>query len=241
MLRVESLPERLKSLVVTSRHMHGSQHGDDEPVDSVRLGNHGNQRRDFALVGSGSLQRREDKSLEVVHSVLEGHQVHNGLVSLVGVVNGSQRNVILVLKHSVEGRVVLVEGELLHEEPDILGDELAITMVALVRTSVVVSSSQRLDEVDIGLGISQRRWVALLKHLVDGDQGLEDHDIVGLQGLNSNAVPEGLGRPVVMGVHNACSHVFPLGRRLVCVGRLLMLTLRSTSALLEDIVEGSLN
>jgi hypothetical protein len=80
--------------------VHSAQHASDELVDAIALLDQGNQRSNAALVVCAAAEVREDQLLEGVDLVLQGHQVGDGLVSLVGVVDGLETDVLLILERS---------------------------------------------------------------------------------------------------------------------------------------------
>ncbi|KAL1840656.1 hypothetical protein VTK73DRAFT_3704 [Phialemonium thermophilum] len=159
--------------------MHGAQHAGDKLVDAVALGDQGHQGRDAALVVAHAPEVREDELLELVDLVLQGHEVGDGLVALVGVVDGFQGDVLLVLEGAVELRVLLVEGQLGEQVVDVLLDEGPVAAHALAGHAAV----EAVDPAAVGDGLAQGDGVALLEDLVDGDEGLEGLDLVGEDGL----------------------------------------------------------
>jgi hypothetical protein len=55
---------------------------------------------------------REDQLLELLNLILQHHQVADGLVTFIGVVDSLQAQVLLILEGSVELGVLMVEREL---------------------------------------------------------------------------------------------------------------------------------
>lgn len=72
--------------------MHSSQHACDKLVDTIALLDQRNKSRNSALVVRASSEMGENEFLEGVDLVLKGHEIRDGLVSLVKVshVSGAQ-------------------------------------------------------------------------------------------------------------------------------------------------------
>jgi hypothetical protein len=116
--------------------VHGSQHAGNKLIDTIALLHKGHECRDSAFIVRAASEVGEDKLLEGVDLVLKGHEVGNGLVPLVGVVDGLQTDVFLVFKgsclssahwpkiasdrHTIEFWVLSVESELGQEIVDVL-------------------------------------------------------------------------------------------------------------------------
>jgi hypothetical protein len=80
--------------------MHSTQHASDEFVDAITLLDQGNQRSNAAFVVCAAAEVRENKLLEGIDLILQSHQVGNGLVSLVRVVDRLETDVFLILERS---------------------------------------------------------------------------------------------------------------------------------------------
>lgn len=116
---------------------------------------------------------RKDELLEGVDLVLQRHQVRDGLIALVGVVDQLERQVLLVLEGAVEVGVLVVEGELGQQVAHVFVDQGAVAAHALG------AAAERLNPRTVGHGLLERDRVALLQHFVDGDERLERLDFVG--------------------------------------------------------------
>ena len=92
--------------------MHGAQHAGDELVNAITLMYERNQGRDSTFIVADVPEVGEDQLLELLNLVLEGHEVGDSLVALVGVVYGLQAHVFLVLEGAVEFGMLVVEGQL---------------------------------------------------------------------------------------------------------------------------------
>lgn len=189
--------------------MHGAKHAGDELVDAVALLHQGHQGRDPALIVLTTPEMGKDEFLESLNLVLEVHQVGNGLVALVGVVDGLQADVLLVLKGAVELGVVAVERQLGNQVVDVFRDQGAVAAQTLANAGD--APRQRLDPSDVCLGFLEGDGVAFLENLVDGDEGLEGLDFISHDGLP--------GDPVLA----ACPAV---GTRRRCCARCLTLSCR---------------
>ena len=80
--------------------VHRPEHARNEFVDAIALLYQWHQSGNAALVVRATAEVREDELLERVYLVLQGHEVGNGLVALVGVVDGLQADVLLILECS---------------------------------------------------------------------------------------------------------------------------------------------
>lgn len=157
--------------------MHGSKHAGDELVDTVTLLNERYQGGNSTLVVPHVAEVREDELLELLDLILQHHEVADGLVTLVGVVDGLQAQVLLVLKGTVELGVLVVERELGEEVVDVFADQGTVTTHAF--TSSAHAAVQALDPTPVGHGLLESAGVSLLQDLVDGDEGLERLNFVG--------------------------------------------------------------
>lgn len=155
--------------------MHGAQHARDELVDAVTLLHQRHQRRYAALIIPNMSEVREDQLLELVDAVLQRHQVRDGLVAFVGVIDGLEAEVLLVFERAIELRMLLVERKLGEEVIDIVTDQLAIAAHAVAGHA----SLQAVDPALVRYSLPQGIWVAFLQQLVHGDEGLEGLDLVG--------------------------------------------------------------
>lgn len=111
--------------------MHGPEHARDKLVDTITLGDERYQSRDAALVVSDAPEVGEDELLELVDLVLQVHQVGDGFVAFVGIINRLEADVFLVLEGAIESRMLLVECQLGQEEVDILADQGPVSAHAL--------------------------------------------------------------------------------------------------------------
>lgn len=157
--------------------MHGSEHAGDELVDTVALLNERYKGGDSALIVPHVAEVRENQLLELLDLVLQHHEVADGLVTLVGVVDGLQAQVLLVLEGTVELGVLMVEGELGEEVVNVFADQGTVTTHAF--TSSAHSAVQALDPTPVGHCLFQSAGVALLQDLMNGDEGLECLNFVG--------------------------------------------------------------
>lgn len=212
--------------------MHCSKHARDELVDTVALLHKRNESRDSAFIVANTSEVREDELLELINLVLQDHQVADGLISLVGVVDSFQANVFFVFESSVELGVLLVERELGKKVVDIFADQRGVSAHAFSRHATI----QAIDPTSVGHGLSQSGGVSFLKHFVNCDESLEGLDLVcedrlpvrrvleesgrkerGSRGIHFDAGPEGLGGLVVPCVYNAGAHMLAFGGNLIAI------------------------
>lgn len=220
MLGIVSLSEGLEGIVVASRWLllafvvcikghwcaghwfaskgsltgvHRTKHAGDELVDAVALLNQRHQRRNATFVVSDIPEVGEDEFLELLNLVLQHHEVGDGLVALIRVIDGLQAQVFLVLERSVELLVLVVEGELRKEVVDVFADQGSVTAHSLA----VQAAVEAVDPAAVGHCLLQGAGVAFLEDLVDGDEGLEGLDFVGEDRL---AVMTGLAAAEKMSV-----------------------------------------
>lgn len=156
--------------------MHGTQHAGNELVDSIALQDEGNQSRNTTLVVGAAAEVREYELLEGIDLVLQRHEIRDGLVSLVGVIDGLETDVLLILERAVELWVLAVEGQLGGEVVDVLGDERRISSHAIAGS---LASRQALEPAGVRLRLLEDGGVAFLEDFVDGDERLECLDLVG--------------------------------------------------------------
>jgi hypothetical protein len=145
--------------------VHGPQHAGDELVDAVALLDKRDEGGDAALVVPDVSEVGEDELLELLNLVLQGHEVGDGLVPFVGVVDGLEADVLLVLEGAVELGVGMVEGELGEDEVDVFVDQGTVAADALAGHAAL----QAVDPVAVGHCLPERHDVPFLQNLVDGD------------------------------------------------------------------------
>jgi len=138
---------------------------------------------------------------------LQGHEIGDGLVAFIGVVDGLQADVFFVLKQAIELDVLTMEGEFGKQKEDVFPDERAIASEAFA----IDTSCDGLNPIDILLRLFHGDRVTLLKDLVDGNQSLEGLDLVGEDGLDLQAGPEGERGLMIPGVDDTASDVLALG------------------------------
>jgi hypothetical protein len=80
--------------------MHSAQHTSDEFVNAIALLHQRDQRSDAALVVCAASEVRENKLLEGIDLILQGHQVRNGLVTLIWVIDGLETDVLFIFERS---------------------------------------------------------------------------------------------------------------------------------------------
>jgi hypothetical protein len=80
--------------------VHGSEHASDELVNAVALLDQRHQRSDSTFVVRAAAEVREDELLEGINLILQGHQVGNGLVAFIWVIDRFKTDVLLVLESS---------------------------------------------------------------------------------------------------------------------------------------------
>lgn len=90
MLRIVSASQRTECFVVAECGVHGSQHARNELVDAIALRDQRHQGTDPALVVGTTAEVRKDELLEAVDLVLQGHEIGDGLVAFVGIVDRLQ-------------------------------------------------------------------------------------------------------------------------------------------------------
>lgn len=157
----------------------GPKHACNELVDSITLMYKRNQRRDAAFVIADIAKVRKDELLELLNLVLQYHEIVDGLVPFVGVIDGLETNIFFVLERSVEFGMCLMERQLGKKEVDVFANERAIATDALAGHAAV----KAIDPAAVGHGLYECTGVALLHYLVDGDEGFKGLDLVGHDGL----------------------------------------------------------
>lgn len=110
MLSIVSLPDWLEGVYCTSLAVHSASHRGNETVDTVRFLDERNEGCNPAFVASGIFKVRKDELLKRVYLILEVHQVVDGFVAFIGVIDSLQANVLFILKHAVELCMILVKA-----------------------------------------------------------------------------------------------------------------------------------
>lgn len=149
--------------------MHRAEHACNELVDAIALLHKRYQGRYPALIVPTAPEMREDKLLELLDFVLQGHQIGYSLVSFVWVIDPLQTYVFLVLECAVEVWMLRMERQLGQQEVNIFFDQRPITSQSLPSHS----SIQAVNPAPICHCFPQGRRMAFLQDLVDCDQGLE--------------------------------------------------------------------
>lgn len=80
--------------------MHCAEHTGNELINTIALLNQWHQRSDPTFVVRPASEVGKDEFLEGVDLILKGHEIGDGLIAFVGVVDGFQTDVLLVLKSS---------------------------------------------------------------------------------------------------------------------------------------------
>lgn len=188
----------------------GAKHARDELVDSITLMYKRNQRRDSAFVIADIAKVRKDELLELLNLVLQDHEIVDGLVAFIGVVDGLEADVFFVLERSIELGVRLVERQLGKKEVDVFANERAIATDALAGHAAV----KAIDPAAVGHGLYECTRVTLLHYLVDGDEGFEGLDLVGHDGLPVFRLIVSAAHPGCVAVRaNLHLHTRPKGQR----------------------------
>lgn len=78
--------------------MHGAQHAGDELVNAVTLLHQWYKGRNPALVVAHISEMRENQFLKLLDLILQSHEVCDGLVTFVRVIDRLQADVLLVLE-----------------------------------------------------------------------------------------------------------------------------------------------
>jgi hypothetical protein len=118
---------------------------------------------------------RHDQLLESINPVLQSHEVGDGLITFVGVIDGFETNVLFVFKSSVKLKVGSVEGELGHQVEYVFADYGGVTTDAVAGAC---ATSQAVDPIFMCHGLSQGGNVAFLKDSVNSDEGLEGANFI---------------------------------------------------------------
>lgn len=189
--------------------MHSSEHAGDELVNTITFRYERNQSRDSALVVADAAEVGEDQLLERVDLVLQSHEVGNRLVSLVGVVDSLETDILLIFECAVEFGMLLVERELREQVVDVFLDQGPVSSHALARHAAI----QAVNPPPVCHCLPQRDRVALLKNFVNCDQGFEGLHLVGEDRLDLEPSPEGLGGLVVPCVNDAAPNMLALRGR----------------------------
>lgn len=107
--------------------MHGAQHASNEFVNSIALLDQRHQGSDPTLVVSNVSEVRKDQFLELLYLVLQHHQIRDGLVSLVWVVDRFEAEIFLVLESTIKLRVLVVERQLRKKVVYVFSDQRRIS------------------------------------------------------------------------------------------------------------------
>lgn len=102
--------------------MHSTQHAGDELVNSITLLYQRHNGRDSAFVIPNISEVGKYEFLKLFNLVLQGHEVADGLVTLVWVVDGLQADILFVFECSVELWVLLMKRELGKQEINIFSN-----------------------------------------------------------------------------------------------------------------------
>lgn len=89
--------------------MHGSEHAGDKLVDAVALLHKRYQGRNTALIVADVSEMGEDQFLKLFNLVLQDHEIGDGLVAFIRIVDCFQAEVLFVFKRAVEFRMLLVK------------------------------------------------------------------------------------------------------------------------------------
>lgn len=112
--------------------------------------------------------------------------------------------------------MVAVELQLGDEVVDVLLDQRRIPPHPVPAADAPDQASiQTLEPTRVLLCFPECDGVAFLQHFVHRLERFEGLDLVGHDGLDLDAIPEALAALVVPRVHDACSHMLALGRRLL--------------------------
>ena len=130
---------------------------------------------------------REDEFLERVNLILQSHEVGDCLVAFVGIVDGLQTDVFLILEQTVELRVLSVKPQFGKEEEDVFSYKWSVSSQALAGHT----SCKTFNPIDVLLRLFDSYRMAFLQHLVDSDQRLERLHFVCHDRLHLHAGPEG--------------------------------------------------
>ena len=65
---------------------------------------------------------REYQFLELLYPILEHHQVRNGLVAFIRIIDSLQADIFLIFEGAIEIWMLLVEGQLRKQEVDVFLD-----------------------------------------------------------------------------------------------------------------------
>lgn len=107
--------------------MHGAQHASDKFVYSIALLDQWHQGRDPTLVVSDVSKVRKDQFLELLYLVLQHHQIRDGLVSLVWVVDRFEAEIFFILESTIKLRVLVVERQLRKKVVYVFSDQRRIS------------------------------------------------------------------------------------------------------------------
>lgn len=127
---------------------------------------------------------RENQFLELVNLILEGHEIGDCLVALVGIIDGPQTYIFFVLESTIERWMLMVKGKLCQEEMDVFFDQRPVSTHTLAGHAPV----QAVDPSSICHSLPQCDWMAFLKDLVYRDQSFEGLYFVREDGLAAEAM-----------------------------------------------------
>lgn len=159
--------------------MHGAQHACNKLVDAVAFLYQRNEGGDTALIVSNMTEMRKNQLLELLNLILERHQVGNRLVTLIGVVDSLQTEVLFVLERAVEFGVLLVERKLGQEVIDVFSNQGAVSSHSLSAHSAV----QAVDPASLSHSLPQSIGMPFLEDFVYSNQSLISLDLIGKNGL----------------------------------------------------------
>lgn len=198
-LRIVSFAKRLQSIVITSNwgksvskelrrrkfvliltRVEGAKHACNEFIYAIALMDEGHKSRDSAFVVTNVAKVRKDELLELLNLILQYHEICDGLVAFVGVIDGLETDVFLVFECSVEFGVGLVEREFGEQEVDVFSDQRTIAADTFTGHAAI----QAVDPAPVGHGFLKGTRVAFLQDLVYGNESFESLDLVGHDGLS---------------------------------------------------------
>lgn len=160
--------------------MEGAKHACNEFIYAITLMDEGNKSRDSAFVVTNVAKVRKDELLELLNLILQHHEICDGLVAFVGVIDGLETDVFFVFKCSVEFGVRLVERELGEQEVDVFSDQGTVAADTFTGHAAI----QAVDPASVGHGLLKSTRVAFLQDLVYGNESFESLDLVGHDGLS---------------------------------------------------------
>lgn len=117
--------------------MQCAKHACDELVDAVTFVNKRDEGGDATFIVANIAEVRENELLELLNLILQYHEIGDGFVAFVRIIDGLQADVFFILKGAVEFRVLLVERQLGQEKVDILADQGAVSTNAFATHSSI--------------------------------------------------------------------------------------------------------